>query len=296
MKILITSLFCLLSIGLFAQKRYVLKQNYPVGKKYDYSLISNQNISQKIGATSVKIIQDIGTDYTFLVDSQLNGDKNIRATYNRIYMKSVAGGNSMAFDSDIPDSTKNNPFSGVKGATFNMVFAPNGEIKAVKGIDQMISKMAEGMTNDTSQIKQIKTSLAQQFNVDMIKQTMESSFKIYPNQPVKIGDSWTVDTKTHISMPIETTTKYTLKEVKDGIATLNVNGTLLSSGSFETMGNKIETDLKGTNAGDIQLEIETGLVMNSHLRIDMFGTMKSMGQHIDFEMAGINKIIGKQIK
>jgi hypothetical protein len=62
---------------------------------------------------------------------------------------------------------------------------------------------------------------------------MESSFKIYPDRAVKIGDSWTVDTKMQMSMPIETITQYTLKEVQDGIAILSVKGTLVSKGNFE---------------------------------------------------------------
>ncbi|UKT63753.1 DUF6263 family protein [Pedobacter mucosus] len=295
MKIILFLLVGFTSVNSFAQKSFLLKQNYPVGKKYDYSLISSQIISQKFGATTVNITQDIGTDYFFVVAGEINGDKNINVIYNRIYMKSVTGGNTMILDSNVPDSTKKNPFSGLKGARFSMVFAPNGEIKAVTGIDKMVAKMATEMTNDTSEVKQIQNSLTQQFNAEMVKQTMESSFKIYPEKPVKIGDSWTVDTKIKMSMPIETITKYTLKDVKNGIATLNVNGTLLSKGNFETMGNKLETDLKGTNSGDVEMDIKSGMVINSHLRIDLFGTMKSMGKNIDFDMQGINKITGKEV-
>ena len=101
--------------------------------------------------------------------------------------------------------------------------------------------------------------------------------------PVKIGDSWTVDTKMQMSMPIETITQYTLKEVKDGIAILSVKGTLVSKGNIEAMGNKMETDLSGTNSGETSLDITTGMVLNSHLRIELYGKMKSMGKDIDFD-------------
>lgn len=295
MKLLLVIFCCLFSIGTFGQKTYVLKQNYPVGKKYEYSLTTNQIIKQKIGATNVNLTQNIVTDYTFEILGDFSGNKNINVVYNRIFMKSIADGNTMTLDSDVPDSTKTNPFSGLKGANFSMVWAPNGEVKSVNGIDKMVAKMAVEMTNDTSQIKQIQNSLRQQFNADMVKQTMESSFKIYPDQPVKIGDSWTVDTKMHMSMPIETVTKFTLKAVNDGVATLGVSGTLVSNSSFENMGNEIETDLKGTNSGNVDINIKTGMVINSHLRVDLFGTMKSMGQNVDFDMEGINKIIGKEI-
>jgi hypothetical protein len=294
-KILSTIICGLISISAFAQKTYVLRQNYPTGYKYDFSITSDQIINQKIGGQDVHLNQNIGTDYTFDITEGHNGEKDVKVTYNKIFIRSVAMGNTMTYNSDDQDSTKKNPFSGFKGASFYMTVTPNGGIKTVAGIDKMLDNMAARMTKDTSQVKQIKNALSKQFSNEVVKQTMESSFKIYPDRAVKIGDSWTVDTKMQMSMPIETITQYTLKEVKDGIATLSVKGTLISKGNFEAMGNKMETDLKGTNSGETSLDIKTGIVLNSHLRIELYGKMKSMGQDIDFEMQGINKIVGKEI-
>lgn len=296
MRLLTATLICsLISICSFAQKTYIIKQNYPVGKKYDYNITSDQIIKEKISGQEINLTQNIGTDYTFDITDGKNGDKNVKVIYNRITMKSVAMGNTMVMDSEQDNADKQNPFSGLKGATFNMIFGANGEIKSVTGISEMLDGMVVKMTTDSSQLKQLKTSLSKQFNAEAMKQTMESSFKLYPDKPVKIGDSWNVDTKMQMSMPIETNTTYVLKEVSNGIATLNVKGTLVSKGNFETMGNNMETDLKGTNSGDVQLDVKTGMILNSHLRIEMFGIVKTMGQNIDFEIQGINKIIGKAL-
>lgn len=295
MRILVTIICSLISISSFAQKTYVLRQNYPTGYRYDFSINSDQIINQKIGGQDVHLTQNIGTDYTFDITEGHNGEKDVKVTYNRIFMKSVAMGTTMTYNSDEQDSTKKNPFSGLKGASFFMTVTPDGGIKTVAGIDKMLDNMASKMTKDTSQVKQIKNALSKQFSEEVVKQTMESSFKIYPERAVKIGDKWTVDTKLQMSMPIETITEYTLKEVKDEIATLSVKGALVSKGSFEAMGNKMETDLKGTNSGETSIDIKTGIVLNSHLRIELYGKMKSMGQDIDFEMQGINKIVGKEV-
>jgi hypothetical protein len=295
MRVLATIMFSLISISSFAQKTYVLRQNYPTGYRYDFSINSDQIINQKIGGRDVHLTQNIGTDYTFDITEGHNGEKDVKVTYNRIFMKSIAMGTTMTYNSDEQDSTKKNPFSGLKGASFFMTVTPDGGIKTVAGIDKMLDNMASKMTTDTSQVKQIKNALSKQFSEEVVKQTMESSFKIYPERAVKNGDKWTVDTKLQMSMPIETITEYTLKEVKDGIATLSVKGALVSKGSFEVMGNKMETDLNGTNSGETSIDIKTGIVLNSHLRIELYGKMKSMGQDIDFEMQGINKIVGKEV-
>ncbi|MFD2582739.1 DUF6263 family protein [Pedobacter vanadiisoli] len=295
MKIIITLLCSLLTISAWGQKTYLLRQNYPTGNRYNFSFISDQLINQKISGKSINSTQTIETDYTFDIAEGRNGDKDIKVTYNRSFMKSTAMGNALTLSSDDQDSTKKNPLRSIKGASFYMTVTPNGGIKTVAGIDKMLDNMSARMSKDTSQVKQIKNALSKQFSNEVVKQTMESSFKIYPDKAVKIGDSWSVDTKMQMSMPIETITQYTLKEVKDNVAILGVKGTLISKGDFQVMGNKMETDLKGTNSGETSIDIKTGVVLNSHLRIELYGKMKSMGQDIDFEMQGINKIIGKEV-
>lgn len=291
---------CLVCLLLFtcttlAQKTYTLKQNLPIGKKYSFTFISDQIINQKIGEQKYDLTQTIGTDYTFDIRNGDSMEKDIEVIYKRIYLKSIMNGQKTNMDSDDEDTTKQNPFRGMKGAGFNMVMEPNGSIKSLTGVDKMLTTMASKISKDSLVIKKTKLALSKQFNVEGLKQTMEASLKIYPNKPVKIGDSWIVDTQMKMTMPVETTTKYTLKEVKNGIAYLNVDGNLISKGNFEVMGNKMETNLIGTNSGDAELEIKTGLILNSHLRIEMKGTMNAMGQNIDFHLQGINKIVGKEI-
>lgn len=294
-KLLVVIAFLLLSGSVSAQRKYTLRQNLPIGKKYDFSMVSDQIIKQEVSGQKINISQNIGTDYTFDIRNGEELNKEIDVVYNRIFMKSSAMGNTMTMDSDDADTTKQNPFKGIKGASFRMVMQPNGSIKSLTGIDAMLISMASKMSKDSVVINNLKASLAKQFNAEGMKQTMESSLKIYPDQPVKIGDSWTVDTKMQMTMPIETITKYTLKEVKNGVAYLTISGTLISKGDFETMGNKLQTDLTGTNNGDAELDIQSGLILKSHLRMEMTGIMTAMGQKINFELQGINKIVGKEI-
>ncbi|MFD2285508.1 hypothetical protein GJU39_15735 [Pedobacter petrophilus] len=277
-----------------AQKSYVLKQDFPIGKNYDFTLISDQIINQQMAGKKLSLSQNIGTEYRFDIRNGEGSEKYIEVTYKRIFMKSKGMGNQMEMDSDDPDTTKENSFRGIKGATFNMVMLPDGAIKSLTGIEQMVTNMVSKMKADSTKAANIKASLSQQFNSEGMKHTLESSLKIYPDHPVKIGESWTVDTKMQLNMPVETITKYTLTAVRDDIAYLNINGSLLSKGSFQSMGNKIDTDLTGTNIGDAELDLKTGLILKSHLRIELSGKMQTGGEHIDFELQGINKIVGKE--
>jgi len=286
---------CLISCSSFAQKAYLLKQDYPVGKKYGYTINSDQIITQKIDGKELNYIQNVGTDYLFDIAGVKGTEKTIRVTYKRLTIKSVGMGNELILDSDKEEAGKPNPFSGLKNAGFSMVLGANGGVKSVSGVEKMVDSIAAKMTTDTAQLRQFRLSLAKQFNGEVIRQTMESSLKIFPEKAVKVGESWVVSTKMQITMPIEASTTYTLKEVKDNVATLSIKGNLISKGDFETMGNKMQTDLSGMNIGDTQVDIKTGIILNSHTRTELYGKMKVANQAIDFNMEGINKITGKEV-
>ncbi|WP_431293187.1 hypothetical protein [Pedobacter sp. P26] len=106
MRVLATIICSLISISSFAQKTYVLRQNYPTGYRYDFTINSDQIINQKIGGQDVHLTQNIGTDYTFDITEGHNGEKDVKVTYNRIFMKSVAMGTTMTYNSDEQDITK----------------------------------------------------------------------------------------------------------------------------------------------------------------------------------------------
>ncbi len=279
----------------FAQKQFLLKQNYPVNKSYDFTLVSDQIIKQSIGTTNVNITQNIGTDYVFDIKEASHGDKSIKVTYKRLTMHSVAMGNTMDFDSDQADADDKNPFTGLKGAGYTMVIDHNGSVKSVSGVEEMLDQAVKKMATDSTQVTQIKKELSKQLSAGSIRESMEASFKIYPEKAIKIGDSWEINTKMQIMMPTETHTVYTLKEIKGELAVLKVKGTLLSKGDFEINGNKVTTDLQGTNSGETEIDLKTGIILTSHLRMELLGTMQTQGQLINFEMQGINRITGKAI-
>jgi hypothetical protein len=295
MKIIVALTCCLISVSALAQKTYILKQDYPVGKRYDYAINSDQIVNQKVAGKESDFIQNIGTDYTFEVKEAQGADKKINVIYKRINMKSVGMGRELIIDSDKEEAGKQNPFAGLRNASFSMILSSNGSVKSISGMDKMISEMARKMTSDTTQIKPIIVSLSKQFNAEVVRQTMESSLKIFPDKPVKIGDSWTINTKMHVTMPVESITTYTLKEVNGNVAVLAIRGTLISKGEFDSMGNKMTSDLKGLNVGDAQVDLKTGMILNSHTRTELYGKMKSVDQDIDFDIQGINKVAGKEI-
>ncbi|MOA09707.1 hypothetical protein D3C78_1295590 [compost metagenome] len=124
---------------------------------------------------------------------------------------------------------------------------------------------------------------------------MEAALKIYPEKPIKQGESWVVETELKNILPLKMKTTYTLKEVKENKAFVGVVGTISAVGPVEVMGFTMQTNLSGTNNGDMIIDIKSGLALNSDMKINIGGTMSAMGQDIKMKIDGQNKIAGKEL-
>ncbi|RZL57786.1 MAG: hypothetical protein EOO93_17340, partial [Pedobacter sp.] len=79
----IFSILFYLTLSVSAQKTYVLKQNFPIGKKYTFSMVSDQIINQEISGQKINLNQNIGTDYIFDIRNGDNMSKDIDVVYSR---------------------------------------------------------------------------------------------------------------------------------------------------------------------------------------------------------------------
>lgn len=293
--------FALVTLGLFtcqatfAQKAITLQQNFQPGKKYGYAMSYDQNIGQNIMGQDLTMKQIMKIDYSFDISTATAPDKNVKVTYNKIYSLSDAMGASTEYDSEKDNGTENNPLSALKGASFNMVITPKGTVKSVSGVEKMLNDMAEKSSKDSSTISKIKEALNKQFGPEAIKASMEAALKIYPEKPVKPGESWIVETELKNILPIKMKTTYTLKEVKENKAYVSVTGILNAVGPVEIMGFTMQTNLNGNNNGDMVIDVKSGLALDSDMKIIIGGTMTAMGQEIKMKIDGQNKINGKEL-
>ncbi|POY37050.1 hypothetical protein C3K47_08305 [Solitalea longa] len=281
--------------NLWAQKAITLKQNLTLGKKYTYEMNVDQNINQDVMGQQIDMKQLLNITYSFDIVNAIKQDKNIKVVYDKIYSLTEAMGASTEYDSAKDDGTGNNPLSALKGAGFTMVVSPKGEVKSVKGADEMMEKMAQKSSSDSATVEKVKEMLGKQFGNEALKSTMESSLKIYPDKPVKVGESWMIESSVQSMLPMNIKSTYTLNEVKDNKAYITVNSVISANGPAEIMGLTLQTNLNGQNNGNMVLDIKTGVALDYQVKVEIDGTMSAMGQNIKMKINGANKVIGKEL-
>jgi hypothetical protein len=265
----------------------LLKLGLEKGKSYDYEI--TWNTDQQVMGNEHRI--NITSGYTLQVLDDKAGVKTMRARYSnfKMYMKIM----SMEMNVDTEKSLEPvneaemnaNPlgmmdriFAGIKGKEFLMTVNKEGQVVEVRGFDQIINEMTDSAGAGEDNSMQIKASLADQFNEQGIKDQFAQVFSIFPNKEIKVGDSWQKNFQTGGRMPAHYKTKYTVKEIEGDHAMLTAETGIDAAG---------ETEIKGTQNGNLLVDINSGLVLNAEFHTDIVA--KSQGVEVIVKSQGMVK-------
>jgi hypothetical protein len=273
---LLPFVFLLLTAFSARSQNVTLKLNLAKGEKYPYSF--NYDIDQELPQGAVKMF--VGTDINMTVVREEGADKIIEATYGRMVMKMDMPELSYDVDTDRPAPTMEeiaaSPtksmakiFQAVKGQMFTMRVNAKGELTEVTGFDKLVDNIVDSATawfHLPDAAKQgMRDGMAKQFNAKTITDMMQQSFNIFPDKPVKIGDSWVKNIDTKGNNPNKLTNTYTVKSINNNEITLSLQS------QVDNLGASDEVKLKGTQQGTLIVEIRTGMIVRSEITQDLAG-------------------------
>jgi hypothetical protein len=259
------------------EEAVLLKFNFQKGKTYNYAMTFdiNQTKGDQLRGSTMK------WNYNMQVVDEKNDLKTIKTTYKRIDMTmNMPNGQKMEFSSekqvDAMDFMQlpSKMFGIIKGKSFTMQVNGKGEVVSVTGFD----KIGEAVVNEMNVPEDMKPMMRQnfqkQFNDDAAKQIFSQAFEIYPNKPVKIGDSWKSNS-TIAALKQDVATMYTVKNIKGNRVFVNGEGKSKSSDGKSS----------GTQTSRLILDAKTGLMIDG-----VFEQKNDDGQ-----MSTKSRITGKEI-
>lgn len=270
--------------------------NPPVGAAYDITM--QMDMDQKVMGQNNKI--GLITTYNMHIKGLDTGLYDLHMKYNHFRMSMNAGGMDMEIDTDKPATAPpntgdptgmmvammNRVFSGIKGQSFSMKLSESGEISDIRGLENIVRAMIDSMGLPPEAQAQVSASLSDQFNENDIRNSFQTAYSIYPNKPIKVGESWTRTASVKGKMPMMIDSKYTVKAIENGIATLNVAST------FSPLEKEGDSNIKGTQEGEMQVELATGITTDAKLNQQF--TMETQG--VPVEVKSLVTIKSKQVQ
>lgn len=249
---------------------YDLKFNLKPGAAYIYDMDVKQNVEAAGNAST----NNLYSKYTFNVKEAAEGNSKIEVVYDlmRMEMKSMGNTIKMSSEDQTPEAQG---FRDMVNKPFSMTVSPSGKVVSIDGWES-IEKSGAMKSED-------------------LKQSMETSLNIFPDKAVKIGDTWKKDAAMSMQMfKMNISSTYTLTEVKGNIATITMDSEIKMGQDNNTQTNGMTMEMKGTQKGKMDVELNTGMTLTGNITQDIKGEMQVQGQKMPMNIKSEIKITGKQ--
>jgi len=270
-----------LTLGATAQQ-YDLKLNLKKGQKYTQAMVMDLNMTESISGQEINVLSKMQFEFKQQVKSiTAKGDFVMESEYSRVAMTMDAMGQKMAYDSNDKDTVGGNgdfmkAFGNIIGKKFQVTLTPKGKVVEIKGLKEIIDAMGSGKDDPTTQ-KLLESTLDEK----KLTSSFESSYHIFPDKPVKVGESWTQKSNVESMFPMDISTGYTLKDVSNGVAKISASGDFsMKKDDFESNGMKMKINFTGTYTGTYDLDLTTGISKTGNIQMPMKGTMELMGMEV----------------
>ena len=260
-KFLFLALF--ISTITFAQKSVLIRYKPKVGSVLMNNMDANMNITIKAGDQNIETKMKMGFEMSYHIKSRKKDINSVDMVFDKITMEISNPMMTGSYNSDNKEET--DPFALKIAESFKGVLDKPVPMKI-----NTQGGFAEPM--DVEKIfPQIPASKANE-----LKEQMSNQFIQFPDNKVKVGETWTMSATMNQVGVLEYT--YTLVGIEKERLQLSVNGKMLESES-----EKVKM-LTANISGDVTLDRKTGETLKSNVAMDMDMKMEVQGNTMDMNM------------
>ncbi len=263
--ILFSALIFIAAAPTFAQNNGAI--HLSKGQKYVVENKITTNSSSEVQGQQMESNADITTVFNINVDDVKDNNYNMTNSIAGIKMNMTMAGQNVTFDSDKKEDMDGQMGTNIKG----YINKPNPVTMDASGkiiIDDKKDSLKDSASTQTAMLlKQLGDPEAQGYGATF-------AFVAIP-QNAKAGTTWQDSTSKD---GVTRVTNYTIKEIKDNIATLSISGTETRDTKMQMNGMDINTKTNGKFTGEETVDKNTGVILQNNSTMDASGNVSAMGQ------------------
>ncbi|KPK90133.1 hypothetical protein AMJ80_08840 [bacterium SM23_31] len=255
------------SVNAHQQDAVSFKFKLKKGDRYYLPTVTEQTMSMDIMGMAMDMNTSItfGSEY-YVEDLSSDQIATMSVTFKDLAFKmSMTGApgaeQSLEYDSQ-KQTTPTDPavkvFAAMVGKSYNMKLASNGHVEEVQGLKEIFSGVMSAAGAGGAM------SFEGLLDENSIRQSAAGIFEIFPENPVRIGDTWTKNTAISAGgfLTFDLTDTYTLKARSDGMSTVEINGTIKAKPGgalpFASGEMDVNVNMNGIKKGTHVISEETG--------------------------------------
>jgi hypothetical protein len=282
-------------VSLSAQQ-VTLRWKYVAGSELVYRLVNHQEVTvPMMGGSTVS--EQTQTMRWSVSEVAPNGDATVTVTTEHVQVEESGPTGNVSYDSrtdEAPTVPEAQMVAAMVGLSYTMVIGPEGTVRSVQGMDQLIDEMMRALAPEAMALGE--GMLREMFSEESITNLMQQSIQIFPQGPVGPGDSWQHSFSTAIPMIGEMTTNLTFTvdgiEERDGgtVAAISSTGNLVvgagAGGQVAGMMEMGDTEITST----MSFDVDRGLTLSSTTTTKMEMAFSAAGQPLTVATVGTNTV------
>lgn len=258
---------------------YTLKMRLANGDKFGQDMDVNMDVNMKMASMSV----DMNMKMLMTADMEVMGDsaglKKLKFTYTKadmsMDMKGLPTGTPGNLDEIMKSASKH-----MEGKSIVMCLNKNNEIADVQGMEALADST---YTDNPAAAEQFK----KMFSKEQLNSMMGVMFQMYPDHPVRVGDSWEKETEVSINnIKMKMKNKFRLKDVSNGVANVEIDTKYSGNGKMEQGSISADMEMNGIQKGYIGINMDNGYLKGADYTIDIDAKANLMGQSIPYIIKG----------
>jgi carbon monoxide dehydrogenase subunit G len=260
---------------------YSIKMRLKEGDKFAQNM--NMKMNMQAAVINMNMNMEVNSDFE-VIKSEPN-QKEIKMTYTKLHTSLDAAG--MPGAKTEQDSIINGPNRLAVGKSLYLTVDANNKITDVKGFEELFK-------GDSTMDPNTRMALDRMFSKEQVNNMMGFMFSMYPNKPVKVGDSWNATTTTNVAgMNMDIKVKYTLRSVNNGVASIQVDGEIDGQGTMAMSQQQMNMKLSGDQKGQLNITLEDGYLKDGNYKMNVKAEMDMMGTKLPMTMTADANLKGK---
>ena len=269
-------------------------------RQYLYAISNEINIEQEVNDEKMVTENNIDVSMLYNISRDSSGNYSFKIIFKEFKVKVKAG----EIEKELQATTaagsvdaQERIFAAFDNAIIKVKVASDGKIATVDGLDLIQNKMYELARDNAEAKSMIQTSLQQWLAVENFKKNFEQTFKIFPEERIKVGYQWNASTTAVSDMNINVPLVYTFKDIEDGYGVIGVDGKIdFENQQIRVQQNLVNFSLRGEQKGEVRVDLSTGMVSNAISEFKTKGKMFILDNEIPVKMETKSVTKGERIK
>ena len=281
MKLFLSIALTILTTFTVQAKKYDISLNLEEGKTYTLNSKSSIIVTQSYNGNEMKITMNLDFSIDYTVKTAGNNEFVLDVKYTDLGMLMDMPQGKLDYSSgkevsDTLNDLMSIMFDNMVGKSFEMTLNNKGKVKNVTGFEEIMAHLFDNLPSSIDlQKDQLMGQMNNAFGEDSFKHSMEAATAIFPDKPVKVGDTWEIETTINSTIEFNIKNVYTLEKVTNElylVKAIGSIGTAQSDEFIERNGVFAKQELSGTSESEITLSKKTGWIQLSEVKQDINGT------------------------